>query len=258
MNWNEWLPWLIGVNCIVLMAGTSHLTKDSGRKGRAVSSLIVFPLTFFIVSLFGFHKCDDGTSPAYIAYTTALLSASLPWIGRLPLWLGKTMIAVLLTSGAMASSYLSSSYHREDITGNDKYSSGRFWHTPFTGQYPRDKSKTPRFRPSETISSGFLPFDPVSWGTDRVGRLRWRMHEDLLRQHDLSRMTTNEIVRVLGPPERRETLPYYMDETTILAYYIGPPTSETESYLVIADEPEQTEDGARWFVRINRPATILD
>jgi hypothetical protein len=45
--------------------------------------------------------------------------------------------------------FQTASYHRDNITGNRDYRSGTFWHTPFTGQYPRDPSQTFEKRQAE-------------------------------------------------------------------------------------------------------------
>jgi hypothetical protein len=54
----------------------------------------------------------------------------MPWQRGLHPWTIRALIAVVFGSGISSSSYLASSYHQKDITGNPDYSSARFWHTP--------------------------------------------------------------------------------------------------------------------------------
>ncbi len=138
--------WLICINGIVLLAATSHLRKTSRPEARGICSVALFLLTMLVVTASGFHRCDEGGTPSFVIFSSATITASLAWFSRLTPWQLRGLAAMTITLGMISGSRISSSYHREAVTGNPAYSAGRFWHTPFTGQYPRDREKTPRYK----------------------------------------------------------------------------------------------------------------
>lgn len=137
-----WIAWLVAINGIILLAATTHLRKDSRPIGRAIATILLSCMTCFVVVMSGFHHCDEGGAPSFVIFSSAAITGVLPWLNRLHPWSIRIAIALTVTTGMVSATYLSSSYHRDTITGNPKYSAGRFWHTPFTGQYPRDRVKT--------------------------------------------------------------------------------------------------------------------
>jgi hypothetical protein len=142
----------VAINGFVLLVATCHLRKSTGSLGKAVASGLLFGLTAAIISVFGSHRCDEGSAPLFIIVFAAVISAAAPWVFGSRPWRARGLIILIVCVGALSASHLASSYHGDDITGNPSYSSGRFWHTGFTGQYPRDRSKTPRFRRRDALS----------------------------------------------------------------------------------------------------------
>ena len=127
---------------IILLAATSHIRRSSGAKGRAISSILLLPLTALAVSISGEHKCDEGSVPPFVALATAVLAAGVPWVLRSRPWMMRGAAALVVLCGGIVESGLANSYHRDAITGNPSFASGRFWHTALTGQYPRDPGQT--------------------------------------------------------------------------------------------------------------------
>ncbi len=163
MNWSIedffFNPYFLGVNVFLLLVLIPHLRSTSGVISRVLSSIILLVVTAFVVISFGSHRCNQGGSPPFLITLTAFLAAGMPWLltGRMRVLRG-VIVLVVASSGMILANYLTSSYHRDDITGNPDYSSGRFWHTTFTGQYPReqDKSKLPRKQSlSEAMGYGY-------------------------------------------------------------------------------------------------------
>ena len=142
----EWILWLVAINGILLLVTTAHLRKDSKWIGRTLSSMGVFFIAVAVVSVSGWHKCDEGSAPPFVIYSSASIGAILPWLYPLKPWLIRGLIALTVTAGMFTASYLASSYHSDSITGNPVYASDRFWHTAFTGQYPRDHAKMAAYR----------------------------------------------------------------------------------------------------------------
>ena len=138
--------WLLGVCGVVLLISTTHLSPDTKWGGRLISSVLIALLSFPLVAIVGFHHCDEGSPPPLIVLTPAILCAIFPWMRFLNVWIVRCLIAVVLSSGLLTASFLTSSYHLPDITGNPEYASERFWHTWITGQYPRDKAKIESLR----------------------------------------------------------------------------------------------------------------
>lgn len=130
----------------VLFATTTHLRKTSDRKDRAASSIALFVITWILIGVAGMHMCNEGRPPSYLALVFALLASAIPWLIGVNPWTIRALIAVAVGGGISCASYLASSYHQKHITGNPDYASERFWHTPFIGQYPRDKAKMERKR----------------------------------------------------------------------------------------------------------------
>jgi hypothetical protein len=126
----------------ILVVATSHIQRSSGLMALTVSSVTLFTLTAFTMFMCGSHKCDEGGTPLSVIVTTGVLAASLPWVLRGHPWLLRGIVAAAIFVGANVASKLTHSYHRDDITGNPRHASGRFWHTPLTGKYPRDEAYT--------------------------------------------------------------------------------------------------------------------
>lgn len=101
-------------------------------------------MVWILVGVSGMHKCAEGHAPSYLAFLFASIVASIPWLTGAHPWAIRALIVVVLSSGMTCANLLASSYHQNNITGNPDFASGRFWHTPFTGQYPRDHDKTQR------------------------------------------------------------------------------------------------------------------
>ena len=136
------MMWII----VVLAISTVHIRQDSGTVARIFCTLMLLLLAAFTIFICGSHKCDEGDAPASIMLATAALTACLPWMLRLHPWLMRAAVAVVIYAGATIASDLTHSYHRDDMTGNPRYASGRFWHTPLTGQYPRAPAYTLKAR----------------------------------------------------------------------------------------------------------------
>ncbi len=137
---------LLVIIAVVLFMTTTHLRKTSDRKDRAMSSIALFLITWILVGVSGIHMCQEGRPPSYLAFVFALLASAIPWLIGVNLWMIRALLAVAVGGGISCASYLASSYHQKHITGNPDFASERFWHTPFTGQYPRDKAKMERKR----------------------------------------------------------------------------------------------------------------
>ncbi len=105
---------------------------------RLLSALIIFPLAAHYINYCGLHFCDEGNPPLFMVLTYAGAAALGPFCVRLCRWRLPLYVFLMTIAGIATSMHLAGSYHRQDITGNPAYSSGQFWHTPFTGQYPRD------------------------------------------------------------------------------------------------------------------------
>ena len=133
---------LILCSSVILAVATSHIRRSSGLMALAASSVTLFTLTAFTMFMYGSHKCDEGGTPLCVVVVAGFLTAALPWGLRDHPWLLRVLVAAVIFVGATVASKLAHSYHRDDITGNPRYASGRFWHTPLTGQYPRDEAYT--------------------------------------------------------------------------------------------------------------------
>jgi hypothetical protein len=59
------------------------------------------------------------------------------------------LVAVTISGGILTAGHLTSSYHLDTVTGNPNYTSGRFWHTPLSGQYPRDRGKMKQYQQAQ-------------------------------------------------------------------------------------------------------------
>jgi hypothetical protein len=146
MNVLYWILFLLGTNAVILLVTTSHLSSVPHAMARALISLALFLIGSILVALCGMHMCDEGKAPQFVVFATAFLLALYPWFKKLNPWCIRGLIAVTLSAGMFTSNYLATSYHSENITGNPDYASARFWHTPFTGQYPRDAKKMAEYR----------------------------------------------------------------------------------------------------------------
>ena len=88
------------------------------------------------------HMCDEGDAPLFLMLASSLSASIFPLLFATRPWLCYGSVAFIAFSSFCASAYLTASYHRDDVTGNPRYASGRFWHTPFTGQMPRAANQT--------------------------------------------------------------------------------------------------------------------
>lgn len=132
---------ILGINGVILLLVTTHLRKTSQWRERAASSFAIFVFTTVVVGFSGMHMCDDGKLPSFVMFATGVVAGIFPWLYSAHPWLIRGLIFLTITIGLVSSRILITSYHSDSITGNPKYSSGRFWHTSFTGQYPRDHKK---------------------------------------------------------------------------------------------------------------------
>lgn len=132
----------LAIASLVAVFGTVPLFFGKGVWHKTGSSLLLFLSVAFGVLIAGAHMCDEGGSPPFVILSTAAVCSAMPWLALKNAWLTRIAIAVVLMSGMAAAHNLADSYHAENITGNPEYSSGRFWHTPFSGQYPRAKTAT--------------------------------------------------------------------------------------------------------------------
>jgi hypothetical protein len=110
-----------------------------------VSAALIFPLAVFVVGFAGFHHCDEGGAPTFVVFASAAIAAAGPFFVPMRRGLLPAYVALAVSAGMLTAGHLTSSYHRDDITGNPEHASGRYWHTLFTGQYPRD----PKYRPGK-------------------------------------------------------------------------------------------------------------
>jgi hypothetical protein len=107
---------------------------------RIAASVQVFLAAFFAVGCAGVHMCHEGGSPLFLNLAVGALASIVPWFHKWNVWVLRACIIVVTIVGMHTARFLAHSYHGDTITGNPRFSSGRFWHTPFTGQYPRDQS----------------------------------------------------------------------------------------------------------------------
>ena len=130
--------------CSCLLAVVA-IQKEMSVRWRIGASIQVFLAASCAVVCAGIHMCDEGGSPLFVTLTVGALAAVIPWFRRWNVWVLRICMIALLMVGMRTASLLTNTYHGDAITGNPEFSSGRFWHTPFTGQYPRDQSR-PRER----------------------------------------------------------------------------------------------------------------
>jgi hypothetical protein len=129
-GWMDWYYLLIGIPAMGMLWWRRNVWT------RASISIVLFALSAYAFHYAGKHNCAQGNPPALLEYTAGGVAAALPWIfGRLPI-LATLSFTVVLFAGTATARYLAESYHGAEITGNPEFSNGRFWHTPFTGQYP--------------------------------------------------------------------------------------------------------------------------
>ena len=133
---------LVILTLIIIFAVALQIRRSCGARQRALGSIALLVFTAIIVFMSGQHKCEEGTVPLFIACTTAVLAASLPWVLCSRPWLMIGLVVLVVIGGVTIASCLATSYHQDSITGNPKFASGRFWYTRLTGQYPRDQKLT--------------------------------------------------------------------------------------------------------------------
>lgn len=148
-GWPQVLGWLPFQIFVCLLVSTTHLRRTSGKIARSWSSVLLFLLIPFILGWHSNHLCDQGSAPPFVKYGFGFLGAILPWVFRSSPWVVRAFVIPILLIGVPLASYLTASYHRSDITGNPYYSRGRFWHTPFTGQYLRESKEAGEAREAE-------------------------------------------------------------------------------------------------------------
>ena len=119
--------------------------KPNKHRIRVVYALILFLVAALYNAQCGSNKGYEGRAPLFMVLMFAGAASLGPFCIRLRRWQLPLYVFLMIIAGAATSIYLTDSYERPDITGNPAFSSGRFWHTPFTGQYPRDMEKTQRF-----------------------------------------------------------------------------------------------------------------
>ena len=146
MEWLWGVLFFVVLGGIVMFVSTVYLRHSSGRRHKSASSLTLLLTTAAVICLPGCHRCSEGGVPSPVIFFFAIISALLPWLLCHRLWILRGVIVLVVSVGVVFAGYLAWSYHSDDITGNPNYSSDRFWHTWFTGQYPRDRAKTPRFQ----------------------------------------------------------------------------------------------------------------
>jgi len=137
MKWLYPLAFLVIVNAIIIGLSLWPQRIWKNAIGLAYSSGILFLTVSFFVFTAGCHACDQGDPPLFVVLATATLAVLGNIFIRKVRWLLLVWICAVSTLGMVTTSRLANSYHRRDITGNAKYASGRFWHTPVTGQFPR-------------------------------------------------------------------------------------------------------------------------
>ncbi len=141
-----WLPFQI---LVCLLLATIHLRKTSGKIAKSASSVLLFLFVPFIMDWHSNHLCDQGDVPPFVKYGFGVIGAGLPWIFRSRPWIVRAAVISIILAGVPLASFLTDSYHRDDITGNPYYSQGKFWHTPFTGQYIRESEEAAAAREAE-------------------------------------------------------------------------------------------------------------
>ena len=134
---------------VVILVSTLHLRKKSGKIGRATSSVLLLLLIAVIIDMKSSHMCDEGSAPFFVKYGFGICGAALPWLVPSHPWVTRGTVIPTILVGVFVARFLTESYHRDDITGNRAYSSGGFWHTPFTGQLQRDPNMTFERRQAE-------------------------------------------------------------------------------------------------------------
>lgn len=149
LGWPQILGWLPFQIFVCLILSTTHLRKTSGKLAKSSSSVLLFVFIPFIMGWHSDHMCDQGDAPPFVRYSFGVIGASLPWIFGSHPWVVRGAVIPILLIGVPLASYLTASYHREDITGNPYYSQGRFWHTTFTGQYIRESKEAEAAREAE-------------------------------------------------------------------------------------------------------------
>ena len=111
---------------------------------KAFASMFAFLVAADAFTLVGSHLCNEGFPPLYLPFLFGIMAASLPWVPGRWRWAIPPALLVVILAGVYTSDALADSYHSPTVTGNPKSASGRFWHTPLTGQYPRDMNKFPK------------------------------------------------------------------------------------------------------------------
>ena len=141
-GWPEWVYVAVGLGASGLLWWKNHWWV------KAAISVVLFIGAAYAFQFAGMHMCFEGSPPAVLEVLFGGLAASLPWLlGRWKWPVPVAFIAVFFT-GTFLAGFLASSYHGEDVSGNPDFSSGQFWHTPISGQYPRDLEKTQAFHES--------------------------------------------------------------------------------------------------------------
>jgi hypothetical protein len=107
------------------------------RGARRATALLAFIAVALLVSFAGAHGCNEGGTPLFLVLGAALGCAAAPLLETRRLWVAPVLVATLCFTGMFTAVRLTDLYHRRAYTGNPAHASGWFWHTPFTGLYPR-------------------------------------------------------------------------------------------------------------------------
>jgi hypothetical protein len=138
-GWSDWFYLGVGI------ASTGVLWWKRNLWTKAMVSVIAFVAVAYAFQFAGMHKCFEGRPPALLEYFVGAIAAALPWaLGQWRLAVPVAFAIVFLT-GTFTARALADSYHGPGVTGNPAFSSGRFWHTPVSGQFPRDPKKVEEF-----------------------------------------------------------------------------------------------------------------
>ena len=141
-GWPDWLYAIVGV----AITGLLWWRRDWWIK--AVVSLVIFVGVAYPFQFAGMHKCYEGRPPNVLEYAFGIIAALLPWCFGNWKWPVPVGFVAVLFLGTFTARSLAHSYHCTNVTGNPGFSSGRFWHSPISGQYPRDQEKYRAFQES--------------------------------------------------------------------------------------------------------------
>ena len=128
---------ILGLDGLVILVSLWPTWIWTSARARRISALLAFAMAAFVVTVAGTHKCNQGGPPLFLTCLCGALCATATVAIQRARWLVAVLVAAICTVGILTSSHLTDLYHHREYTGNPGYSCGRFWHTPFTGLYPR-------------------------------------------------------------------------------------------------------------------------